>query len=119
MHYQIFRNKNSPKELFDLIDKLYEQVMREDKALAVNVQRNMERGMFVNGELHPRVEGAALHHMAKAREAVKTHAAKEKAAGRQIWPAAQAPNSDAVSKEDEEFCAGLACGPSNEGVLAW
>lgn len=119
MHYQIFRNKNSPQELFTLIHDLYKQVMYEDKQLAANVQKNMNRGVFVNGQMHPRVESAPLHHMAKTREAVKAHAAKEKAAGRQLWPAVQAPNSDLASKEDEDFCASLACGAAAETVLAW
>lgn len=119
MHYQIFRNKSAKQELFDLINVLYKQVMDEDKGLACGVQKNMERGLFVNGQMHPRVESAALHTQAKTREAVKEHAAKERKAGRQIWPAAQAPNSDLVSKEDEEFCASLACAPTNQSILAW
>lgn len=119
MHYQIFKNKNSPQELFDLINNLYKQVMSEDKALAVNVQRNMERGLFVNGQMHPRVESAALHHQAKVRESVKAHLEKEKAAGRQIWPAVRTLKTDSATWEDEELCAGLACDSSDTSVLAW
>lgn len=119
MHYQIFRHKNAKQELFDLVNVLYKQVMDEDKALACGVQKNMERGQFVNGQMHPRVESAALHTQAKTREAVKEHAAKEKAVGHQIWPVVQAPNSDLVSKEDEDFCASLSCAPANRTALAW
>lgn len=119
MHYQIFRNKNSSVELFNLINDLYTQVMHEDKVLAANVQKNMDRGLFVNGEMHPRVESAPLHHQAKTREMVKKHLAKEKEAGREIWPARQAENEDEVSREDEEICRGLACGPGQKEAVAW
>lgn len=119
MHYQIFRNKNSPRELFDLIDKLYDQVMSEDKALCAGAHKNLARGMFVNGEMHPRLESAALHFQAKTRDFIKAHLEKEKAAKRQLWPAQQAPNADQVSKEDEEICSGLACHSADQAILAW
>ena len=109
MHYQIFRNKKSTQELFDKVNILYKQVMSEDKALAAGVQRNMDRRLFVNGQMHPRVESGALHQQAKMREAVKEHAADEQAAGRQIWPAAHVQTTDVVTKDDEDFCAGLSC----------
>lgn len=133
MHYQIFRHKAAKQELFDLVNTLYKQVMNEDKDLAVGVQKNMERGLFVNGEMHPRVESAALHLQAKFREAVKEHARVEREVGRVLWPAAAAATAvggegeemekDVVSREDEEFCRGLSCAggrPGGQGgVLAW
>jgi hypothetical protein len=119
MHYQIFRHKDARPELFDKVNTLYKQVMSEDKGLAVGVQKNMERGLFVNGLMHPRVESAVLHQQARLREMVKEHAQKEKGAGRQIWPAAQAPNGDPASMDDEQFCASLACASTQTGVLAW
>lgn len=79
----------------------------------------MDRGLFVNGEMHPRVESAALHHQAKGREAVKRHLEREKVAGREIWPARQEGNEDEVSRDDEEICRGLACGSEKKEVLAW
>ena len=87
MHYQIFRHKAASQELFDKINVLYKQVMNEDKGLASAVQKNMERGIFVNGQIHPRVESAALHQQARTREAVGEHLAREKEAGREVWPA--------------------------------
>lgn len=119
MHYQIFRHKDANQEYFDKLNILYKQVMDEDKGLASGVQRNMERGQFVNGQMHPQIEGPVVHQQAKAREAVKEHAAIEKRVGHQIWPASQTPPSDTVSKEDEEFCAGLSCAPGQQAVLAW
>lgn len=119
MHYQIFRNKNSPDDLFNLINTLYKQVMSEDKALAASSHKNIARGMFVNGEMHPKLESASLYHQDKTRQCVKAHLAKEKAAGHQIWPAQQAPNEDVVSKEDEAICAGLSCQSSNQPAFTW
>lgn len=119
MHYQIFRHKNAKPELFDKVNTLYKQVMSEDKGLAAGVQKNMERGLFVNGLMHPRVESAVLHQQARLREMVKEHAAKEKVAGHQLWPAAQVPNEDPATKDDEAFCAGLACAPAIQPTLAW
>lgn len=119
MHYQIFRHKNAKPELFDKVNVLYKQVMSEDKGLAAGVQKNMERGLFVNGLMHPRVESAVLHQQARLREMLKEHVEKEKAAGRQLWPAAQVSSTDQTSKDDEDLCASLACAPSAEGVMAW
>lgn len=119
MNYQIFRHKDAKQELFDKVNNLYKQVMTEDKGLAVGVQRNLERGMFSNGQMHPRLESAVLHQQARTREAVKEHAAKEKEAGRQIWPATVKTSTDAATREDEEFCASLSCEPAQQAVLAW
>ncbi|PIG82808.1 hypothetical protein AARAC_003109 [Aspergillus arachidicola] len=119
MHYQIFRNKNAKPELFEKINTLYKQVMNEDKGLACGVQKNMERGLFVNGQMHPRVESAVVHMQSRTREIVKEHAEQEKVAGHQIWPAAQNPSTDAVSKDDEAFCTGLACAFTQGSDIAW
>lgn len=119
MHYQIFRHKDAKPELFDKVNTLYKQVMMEDKGLAVGVQKNMERGLFVNGLMHPRVESAPLHQQARLREVVKEHAEQERIAGRQIWPAAQVASEDLASRHDEEFCKSLACAPALQTAVAW
>ena len=119
MHYQIFRNKNSPQELFDLVNNMYVQIMNEDKGLAIGVQANLERGLFVNGQMHPRVESAALHLQQKTRETVKAHLAEEREVGRQLWPAHARNIMDAGTQEDEESCAGLACDPVRQSEMVW
>lgn len=119
MHYQIFRNRNAKQEHFDKINTLYKQVMLEDKGLASGVQKNMERGHFVNGLLHPQVESAVIHQQAKTREAVMQHAAEESNKGCQIWPVAQPPTTDVVSNEDVSFCVSLNCNPTRQSSLAW
>lgn len=118
MHYQIFRHKDAKPELFNLVNDLYKQVMSEDKTMVCGVQQNLERGLFVNGQLHPRVESAALHTQAKAREAVFEHRKMEEETGAAIWPAVRKVEGDEATKMDEEFCARLSCG-LQEQQLAW
>jgi hypothetical protein len=119
MHYQIFRNKNSSEADFRLIADLYRRVVSEDKDLCEGAQRNLNAGIFVSGELHPRLEHGPLSFQEGHREAIRAHVKQEKALGRQIWPARQRlPASATNNIEDEELCSGLACGEQKE-VLAW
>ncbi|KAF2646537.1 ISP domain-containing protein [Massarina eburnea CBS 473.64] len=119
MSYEIYRNKNSSDADFHLIADMYERVMREDKVLCANAQKNLDRGVFVNGELHPKYEKAPLFFQSTAREVIMEHAGQEKKAGKEIWPAKQKMGSNTeISDKDEEFCAGLACG-EQKAVLAW
>lgn len=119
MSYEVYRNRNSSETDFRLISDMYERVMREDKVLCNNAQRNLERGVFVNGQLHPKFEKAPLFFQETCREVVTEHYEKEAAQGREISPAKQNVDVDAeVSRSDESICAGLACG-SQRAVLAW
>lgn len=119
MHYQIFRNKNSSEEDFQLINQMYKRIVAEDKVLCQLAQKNLNAGIFVNGELHPRLEKGPLYFQKVAREAIRAHYEREKAAKKEIWPARQnLPGAAAISKEDEELCSSLAC-PSHQEGLAW
>ncbi|OAP57714.1 hypothetical protein AYL99_08452 [Fonsecaea erecta] len=119
MHYQIFRNKTSSDEDFQRIHQLYARVVSEDKILCELAQKNLNAGVFVNGQMHPRLEKGPLYFQQRAREAIREHVAQEKAAGREIWPARQRlPGDAAVSKEDEDLCSGLSCQAEQPG-LAW
>ncbi|KAK5069120.1 hypothetical protein LTR64_008456 [Lithohypha guttulata] len=119
MHYQIFRNKNSSDKDFKLISEMYARVVSEDKALCEQVQKNLNAGIIVNGELHPRLEKGPLYFQKVDREAIRAHVELEKAAGGEIWPARQKlPGSAQVSLEDEELCAGLAC-QTDQKKLLW
>ncbi len=119
MQYQIFRNKNSTEEEFQLIAKLYARVVSEDKGLCELAQKNLNAGIFVSGELHPRLEKGPLYFQKVARDTIRAHYEREKTEKREIWPARQKlPASAAVSREDEELCSGLVCATNQEG-LAW
>ena len=119
MSYEVYRNRDSSETDFRLISDMYERVMREDKVLCNNAQRNLERGVFVNGQLHPKFEKAPLFFQETCREVVTEHYEKEVAQGCEIAPAKQNVDVDAeVSRSDENICAGLSCG-SQRAVLAW
>ncbi|KJK61939.1 Ring hydroxylating alpha subunit catalytic domain protein [Aspergillus parasiticus SU-1] len=119
MAYEIWRHKDAKEEDFRLINDMYARVMGEDKVLCNNAQKNLNRGVFVNGELHPKYEKAPLFFQSTCREVVTEHFDREKKEGREIWPARQQlPNDAKVSAKDEEICSGLACGAQKE-VLAW
>ncbi|KAJ5638311.1 hypothetical protein N7490_008190 [Penicillium lividum] len=119
MAYEIYRNKNSCEEDFHAISDMYERVMREDKVLCDNAQKNLDRNVFVNGELHPKYEKAPLFFQSTAREVITEHFEREKAEGREIWPAKQKVSCNSqISDKDEEMCASLSCGAKRE-VLAW
>jgi hypothetical protein len=121
MRYEVFRNTTSTLEQFQAVDEIYKRVMSEDKALCDAAQKNLNAGVFVNGELHPRLEQGPLHFQSQVRDTVTEHWGKEQALGREIHPARQEmPESKAgeVSKEDISFCSGLACG-NTSSRLVW
>ncbi|KAH7185031.1 Rieske [2Fe-2S] iron-sulfur domain-containing protein [Fusarium flagelliforme] len=121
MSYQIFRNTKSSDADFRAAAELYARVVSEDKDLCIGAQKNLEAGVFISGELHPRLEHGPLSFQDGHRDAIHEHVKLEKAAGRQIWPARQRlPEGEAAKKnqEDEELCSSLSCGGLQE-VLAW
>ena len=119
MQYQIFRNKNSSEKEFQLIHQLYKRVVSEDKVLCELAQRNLDAGVFINGEMHPRLEKGPLYFQKVARDVIREYFEREKAAKREIWPARQnLPSTAAVSEEDVELCSSLAC-QANQVGLAW
>lgn len=112
MQYQVFRNKHSTPEQFDLVNQIYKRVMSEDKYLCDLAQKNLNAGVFVNGELHPKYEKGPLFFQKVVRETVTEHYRKEKAAKEPIWPARQIlprVKGSEQSKKDIDFCSGLSC----------
>lgn len=119
MSYEVYKNKDSSDTDFNLINDMYARVMSEDKVLCNNAQRNLDRGVFVNGQLHPKYEKAPLFFQSSVRDAITEHYEREKSEGRELWPAQQKLPGDAeVSQQDEMICADLACRAQKE-VLAW
>lgn len=119
MHYEVFRNRNSSEEDFQAINQMYKRVMAEDKALCDRAQKNLRAGVFINGELHPKLEKGPLYIQTVVRETVVAHHRRETQAGHEIWPARQTlPTEAGISKEDIDFCAGLSCASRNE-ALVW
>lgn len=119
MAYEVYRNRNSSDTDFKLISDMYARVMEEDKVLCNNAQMNLDRNVFTSGELHPKYEKAPLFFQTTVREVITEHFGREKAEGREIWPAKPKVSCNAdVSEKDEQICASLACG-AQKGVLAW
>jgi len=119
MNYEIYRNKHSSQEDFERIASMYARVMSEDKVLCEGAQKNLNSGVFVNGELHPRWEKGPLFFQKTCREVVTEHWRREKAVGCEVWPARQRVSSSAkMSEEEVDMCGGSACEAGREG-LAW
>src|ERR1700744_6305073 len=118
MHYQIFRNKNSTDEEFQLIHQLYKKVVGEDKALCELAQRNLNAEIFVNGEMHPRLEKGPLFFQKVVRKVIREHWEREKAAKKEIWPARQQlPGEAAMSEDDALMCDSLVCRNDDAGLV--
>lgn len=108
MRFEVYRNKASSDEDFDVINSMYKRIMSEDKYLCENTQQNLNTGVFINGELHPEQEMGPLYFQNVVRELVQEHHRREEEAQSEIWPARQALPVDAsTSQEDMEFCSKL------------
>ncbi|KAJ9222101.1 hypothetical protein DTO027B5_5067 [Paecilomyces variotii] len=107
MRYEVYRNKNSSDQDFNLISDMYKRIMSEDKYLCVNTQKNLNAGVFVNGELHPEKEMGPLYFQSTVREVVMEHHKKEQAAGHEVSPAHQtSPSNDTVRQDNIAFRTG-------------
>ncbi|KAI0505719.1 Rieske [2Fe-2S] domain protein [Xylaria bambusicola] len=119
MYYEVYRNKDSSDEDFTVISDIYKRVMSEDKYLCANANKNIQAGVFVNGEMHPKMEQGPLFFQKLVRDLVTDHHKQEKKAGKKIWPAQQKLPGDAkVSEQDMEFCASIDCASSKK-ELDW
>lgn len=50
---EVYRHKDATDEEFAKINDFYHQVLAEDKELCDGAQRNINGGVYVNGEYHP------------------------------------------------------------------
>lgn len=110
MKYEVYRNQNSSDEDFETISAMYKRIMSEDKYLCANAQRNLNAGVFVNGEMHPRMEKGPLFFQKSVRDLVQAHHKREVEADCEIWPARQSiPKTAATSENDVNFCSAVDC----------
>ena len=118
--YEVYRKKSSSDEDFHTIDSIYKRIMTEDKYLCNLTQKNLNSGVFVNGELHPTMEKGPLYFQQAVRGIVQAHHKREQLEKQEIWPARQQlPSTAVVSGRDIEFCSGLACQTTTQEGLAW
>lgn len=110
MEYEVYRHKDASDADFEHIDSMFKRILGEDKWLCNNAQKNLEAGIYVSGEMHSRMEQGPLFFQQTVRKHVQEHYEREKRLQREIWPARQVlPESAVGAKQDELFCAGLAC----------
>lgn len=60
MEYEVYRAHSATDEEFLWIDKFYKQVLKEDKDLSNGTQKNLQGGVFLSGELHPKTEKVSM-----------------------------------------------------------
>lgn len=121
MEYEVYRHKGATEEDFTKISEFYKQVLREDKDLCNGAQRNLNAGIFLNGELHPRVEKGPLFFQQITRDLVVAHREREEKEGAEIWPATPQHTVSEKTDQDISFCKGLDCmaNPERMEALAW
>ena len=95
--------------------EFYQKVIQEDLDLCTAAQRNLNRGVYVSGPLHPFHEEGVVAFQQVVTEKLAQHLQQEKVAGREIWPAQhQSEESEGTKSACIEV---LACGTSNK--LDW
>ncbi|KAI1184969.1 ISP domain-containing protein [Nemania serpens] len=120
MYYEVYRNKSSSEEDFQAINNIYKRIMTEDKYLCAAAHKNIQAGVFVNGEMHPRMEQGPIYFQKLVRDLVTAHHEEEKRAGQEIWPARQRlPGNAKVTQEDLGFCSSVDCASLKKEGLDW
>lgn len=133
---EIYRHKDATDEEFAKINAFYHQVLEEDKELCDGTQRNINNGVYINGEFHPEKEKVKLylyaaqplpfslrawltknlfqgplHFQDTVRRDVMGHRKKEEAqGGHEIWPAVPkiiGEMNTGKLGEEEAFCSKL------------
>lgn len=120
MEYEVYRHKDASDEDFKTIDEMFKRILTEDKYLCNNAQKNLNAGVFVNGEMHPKMEQGPLYFQSVVRDLLNRHRHLEETQKKQIRPAQQQILAkDAQNTEqDQGLCSGLACG-DNAAKLEW
>lgn len=119
MEYEVYRHKDATDEEFDHIDSFFKRVLGEDKYLCDEVQKNLNAGVFINGELHPDLESAPIYFQSTVRKLLADHRKKENDKGEELWPARRLMPHSEVTKDDNAFCDGLACKVSQDAGTEW
>ncbi|KAF5674677.1 cytochrome p450 oxidoreductase [Fusarium heterosporum] len=117
MEYEVYRHNDASDHDFNNISDCFKQILKEDKDLCNAAQKNLNAGIFVNGELHPRVEKGPLFFQELTRSLVMEHHKQEEGVGQQIWPAAPKAATSGEAQEDVDFCNKLEC--SGSDGLEW
>ncbi|GAA5987355.1 hypothetical protein JCM10908_001924 [Rhodotorula pacifica] len=82
--YDVYRHKDCTDEVFAENHAFFVRVESEDKMLCANVQKNLERGTYNAGPLHPERESGVIYFHKMHIKLLQDHFEKEKAAGHEI-----------------------------------
>ena len=110
MRYEVYRHKDASQDEFVTISDMYKRVMSEDKALCEAAQKNINAGVFVNGEMHPVKEQGPLFFQGRCRDIVTAYHKREQLAAKKTQPPQsqeQMYNSIEVCRANIEFTARL------------
>lgn len=119
MEYEVYRHKDATDEDFGHIDSFFKRVLEEDKYLCDAVQKNLEAGVFVNGEMHPDLESAPIFFQNTVRQLLTEHRRTEDDKGEEVWPARRPMPHSEVTRDDNAFCDGLTCKGSQAAEIEW
>ncbi|KAF5644095.1 cytochrome P450 monooxygenase oxidoreductase [Fusarium sp. NRRL 52700] len=118
MEYEVYRANTASDEDFNEISDCFKQILKEDKDLCNAAQKNLNAGIFVNGELHSRVEKGPLFFQETTRKLVMDHRKQEEHDGHEIWPAAPKSSQSGNGQGDIDFCNKLEACTGSES-LKW
>lgn len=118
MEYEVYRHQEASDEDFEHLDSFFKRVLDEDKHLCNAAQKNLNAGVFVNGQLHPHLESAPLSLQKNIRTLLTNHRDEERKENREIWPAQQ-HSTGLATAEHVAFCSELACSAEGSGALEW
>ncbi|TID12935.1 ISP domain-containing protein [Venturia nashicola] len=124
IEFEVYRHRDATDEQFENMKLFYSTIMEEDKHLCDASQRNLNSGVYINGELHPDKEKGPLHFQRLVRDDVMGHRKLEVEQGRkEIWPAVPKLSGEMASDrltEEELFCSQLeADNCMSKPELAW
>lgn len=108
VRYEVFRNKDSSDEDFEIVSQAYKLIASEDEALFTETQKNVGTRVSEDGELQPRNEESPRYFQTIIRDLIEEHQQIEEQSKGEVWPAQQRlPKEASISKEDMDFCSKL------------
>lgn len=119
MEYEVYRHKDATDEDFENIDALFKRILTEDKWLCNETQRNLDSGIYVNGQMHAQFENGPLYLQSLVRKAIYSHREEERKRRMEVWPAAQNVTGLKDTEGDMMFCSGLSCDSKHQEELKW
>ncbi|KIY00723.1 uncharacterized protein Z520_03388 [Fonsecaea multimorphosa CBS 102226] len=87
--YDVYKlnTPHATPEAHERMIRFYQKVVDEDFGLCEKVQKNLERGVFARGPLHPFHEEGVLAFQSMVLKVLKDQIQLEEAAGREVWAA--------------------------------